>query len=435
MVSNKCSSDRSGINTAAVHKPLKTVSLFSGAGGLDVGLHSTGAYDILACVENNPRCCATLELNKRLGLFASPNTKILQRDLSHYHPRQLMDELDLEPGEVDVLVGGPPCQSFSTAGRRRTVQDPRGTLLWDFLAFVDALRPRAFLLENVRGLLSAALRHRPIADRPEKGGLPLGPDEEPGSVVAMWMDDLASIDADYRVDCFEVNAVNYGAPQLRERVLFFGNRTGHLAEFPEPTHGPDGLLPYATLRSALEGFNELSPVLMDFSPRKKRYLAMVPPGGNWRTLPPEIAEESMGRAFHAKGGRSGWWRRLSWDLPCPTIVTMPNHASTSMCHPDEVRVLSVGECARIQGFPDTWRFCGSPAEQMSQVGNAVPARLGEVSADVLVRQFEDEPPSARPQRFRRVYIKSHVRTRRWYSDGEAVVWEDGAARVARRLAA
>jgi len=348
------------------------VSLFTGAGGLDTGLDMTGGFNLLGCVELEPRYCETLRLNRDRGLFANSGTEIVEADLSSLDPFVLMEKLSLAPGELDLLVGGPPCQAFSTAGRRRSVADPRGTLLWDFLKFVEVLKPKYFLMENVRGLLSAAIRHRPIAHRPNKGGPPLEDDELPGSVVNLWVNDLAKIeDGAYRVDCFEVNAVNYGAPQLRERAIFIGNRLGQIIDFPTPTHGlvgangaaPVGQHPFRTLAAALDGFSEKDPVLMDFSPRKKSYLAQVPPGGNWRTLPEDIAKESMGKAFHAKGGRSGWWRRLSWDLPCPTVVTMPNHASTSMCHPDELRVLSVGECARIQEFPDGWCFCGSPLEQ------------------------------------------------------------------------
>ena len=109
-------------------------------------------------------------------------------------------------------------------------------------------------------------------------------------------------------------------------------------------------------------------MVLDFSPRKKKYLAMVPPGGNWRSLPVAIQKESMGKAWHAKGGRSGWWRRLNFDLPSPTLVTMPNHAGTALCHPTLLRALTLKEYALIQEFPEGWEFCGTPAEQYAQVG-------------------------------------------------------------------
>ena len=289
-----------------------------------------------------------------------------------------MEDLGLEPGDLDLLVGGPPCQAYSTAGRRRTVQDPRGTLIWRFLKYVETLQPRFFVMENVRGFLSAALKHRPLAERPEKGGEPLSPEEEPGSVVRLFANDLQNLGAAaYHVDGFEVNAVNYGAPQLRERVIFVGNRYNRRVDFPNPTHGHEegGLAPWRTLRDVIGHVDDAGDVIMDFSPRKKAYLALVPTGSNWRSMSREMQQESMGRAWHAKGGRSGWWRRLSYDLPCPTLVTMPNHASTSLCHPTELRALSLKEYALIQEFPEGWEFCGTPMQQYTQAGNAVPVRL------------------------------------------------------------
>jgi len=416
---------------AADPRRFTSLSLFTGAGGLDVGMEQTRQFELLACVELEPKFCKTLQDSRDAGLLGSPNTRINCADIANLDPFELMDELGLLPGDLDILVGGPPCQTWSTAGRRGTVQDPRGMLIWDFLRFVDAFKPKMFLMENVRGLLSGALRHRSIADRPEKGGHPLSPEERPGSAVAAWVEDLEKIDSGaYRVDVYEVNAVNYGAPQLRERVLFFGSRLGREVVFPEPTHGPlgTGLLPYRTLRDAIGGWHESNPVLMDFSPRKKKYLSMVPPGGNWRTLSEDYARESMGRAYYAKGGRSGWWRRLSWDLPSPTVTTLPNHSSTSMCHPEETRVLSVGECSRIQEFPDGWTFAGSPSEQMRQVGNAVPARLGRVAGFVIAHHLElpaVEDRDSRLEAYRRVYLKSHVRTRQWWKAGRAYIRIDG----------
>lgn len=424
-------------------KKYRALSLFSGAMGLDVGLEQSGRFRVLACVEREPAFCATIRRNRDAGHVGNRRLRVYEADITQLAPEQLLRDLHLKPGELDLLVGGPPCQSFSTAGRRGTVTDPRGTLIWHFLRFVDVLRPRFFLMENVRGLLSAALQHRPIKDRPEKGGASLGPEEEPGSVVRLFASDCRAIG--YRFDCFEVNAVNYGAPQLRERALFIGNRYGAVVDFPNPTHGNShsyadqrelfqetkGLLPYRTLGDAIHGLHEENPVIMDFSPRKKGYLALVPPGSNWRALPLELQRESMGEAWKAKGGRSGWWRRLSYDLPCPTVVTMPNHAGTSLCHPEEVRALTLRECALVQEFPEDWEFVGTPQEQYTQVGNAVPVRLGHVAGATLAAQMDTlakaqwRSLAAQSPHFRVIYVQSHVRTRQWFKDGEVFVWRDG----------
>ena len=414
--------------------------------GLDLGIEATAQFEIVACIEKVPTFCDTIRLNKRKQRLPE-KLEVIQADISQLSPARVLDTVGLRPEDIDVIVGGPPCQSFSTAGKRGTLQDPRGTLLWDFLRFVEHIQPKFFLLENVRGLLSAALRHRPIADRPEKGGPPLEDDEQPGSVVRLFARDLASLAGDgYHLDIYEVNAVNYGAPQIRERALFIGNRLGRQVDFPAPTHGPDGsvlanevqcglfgaekLLPWKTIGDAIGTLNDENPTVLDFSPRKKKYLDLVPPGSNWRSLPEDLQRESMGKAWHAKGGRSGWWRRLTFDLPCPTLVTMPNHASTSLCHPIETRALSIREYARIQEFPDEWEFCGSIAEQYTQVGNAVPTRLGKVAGNVIadhLRRTHDTDTrqgQSRPTEPRIIYLQSHVRTRQWFKDGKAIVWDD-----------
>jgi DNA (cytosine-5)-methyltransferase 1 len=424
------------------------VSLFSGGMGLDIGLEQTGRFRVVACVEKEPAYCETIWANQRSGRLHD-GLQVFCRPIEDLDPRELLDKAGLAPGEVDLLAGGPPCQSFSTTGKRGTVQDPRGTLLWQFLRFVEVLRPRFFVMENVRGLLSAALRHRPIAERPDKGGPPLAADEEPGSVVRTFADDLQELVGDrYHMDCFEVNAVNYGAPQLRERAIFIGNRFNAVVDFPDPTHGVpptsadgqrlldgfgDGPLPWRTLRDAIADLKDDQPEVLDFSPRKKGFLALVPPGSNWRSLPVDVQKASMGTAWHAKGGRSGWWRRLSYDLPCPTLLTMPNHAGTALCHPMETRALSLKEYARIQEFPDNWEFSGTTAEKYAQVGNAVPVRLARLAGDVIAEQLDQlserawAPYATAPVAYRIRYIQSHVRTRVWYKDGETVLWSDGQA--------
>lgn len=411
----------------------RLISLFSGAGGMDIGFDRTGKFELLACIENVPVFAQTLMKNRDAGRLGSQETKVINADIATVDPRKLIKELNLKPGDLDVLAGGPPCQSFSTAGKRGTVQDRRGLLLWEFMRFVEVFQPKYFVMENVRGLLSAALEHRPIKARPEKGGEPLKDSEQPGSVVNLWLADLKKATrGTYRVDCFEVNAVNYGSPQIRERVLFFGNNCDRLIDFPQPTHGNplkekliDGKKPFATLGEALDSVTKDDGEIMDFSSRKKSFLQQVPEGSNWRALPESIQEESMGKAWYAKGGRSGWWRRLTRELPSPTVVTMPNHASTAMCHPTETRALTLKECAAIQGFPSEWEFKGTTQQKYTQVGNALPTRLAEVAAEVLVNELEKQEnlhSSALPS-YRRVYLNSHVRTRQWFKRGETLFWK------------
>jgi DNA (cytosine-5)-methyltransferase 1 len=427
----------------------KVISLFSGAMGLDIGMHETGRFELLAAVEKVPAFCETIRQNVAAGRFGG-HPKVFEGDISNLDPFEVMRSVGLMPGQLDVLVGGPPCQSFSTAGRRGTTQDPRGTLLWQFLRFVDVMRPKVFVMENVRGLISAALKHRPISER---GSSPLEEDELPGSVVQLFARDLQALSgASYHMDVFEVNSVNYGAPQIRERVLFIGNRFNAEIDFPQPTHcnpieptassdsRQTSLLdedliksPWKTLGQALHGLNEKTPQVLDFSERKKSFLALVPPGSNWRSLPEEMQQESMGKAWFAKGGRSGWWRRLTAELPSPTLMTLPNHASTSLCHPTETRALSIREYARIQEFPDSWEFKGTLAEQYTQIGNAVPTRLGKVAGNVVAATLDQlaarkwRPYAVTRTGFRLVYIQSHVRTRKWFKDGKTFVWgEDDA---------
>lgn len=422
----------------------KVISLFSGGMGLDLGLDSTNRYEILACVEKEKVFCDTIRNNVAAGRL-NPNLKVFEGDISKLSPSEILESVGLQPGEVDLLVGGPPCQAFSTAGKRGTVQDPRGTLLWQFLRFVEYIQPKFFLMENVRGLVSAALRHRPISERPEHGGPPLADDEEPGSVLRKFSQDLQAIpNSAYHLDVFEVNSVNYGAPQIRERVIFIGNRFNMQADFPDPTHGQittpqpqsdlfssGSIKPWKTLREAIGDLQEENPTILDFSPRKKSFLSRIPQGSNWRSLPVELQQESMGKAWHAKGGRSGWWRRLTFDLPSPTLVTMPNHASTSLCHPTETRALTLREYARIQEFPDDWEFSGTTSEQYRQVGNAVPTRLGKVAGQVIascldtLRECNWQKLATSPEAYRIVYIQSHVRTRQWFKGGKTIVWSDG----------
>jgi len=386
------------------------LSLFSGALGLDIGLERSSRLEIACCVEVDPVSCATIRHNRDAGRLARSDVRVIEADISALDPLAVLEIAGLTSDAVDMIVGGPPCQAFSVFGKRRGLEDARGQLIFEFMRFVEVVRPRVFLMENVRGLLSLAYT--------------------PGAIKGSLFTEIQQRfqDMGYHTDCFLVNAANYGAPQIRERMLMIGNRFNLVADFPPPTHSnrsADRLPPFATLGDAIRDQPDPDRTIMDFSPRKKDYLALVPPGGNWRSLPIEIQKESMGKSWYLKGGRSAYWRKLSYEFPSPTIVTMPNHAGTSLCHPEELRPLSVGECALIQGFPAHWKFAGTPAEKYRQVGNAVPIVLsavaGQVCADLLENITGLAGPVAGPVLPSRVvHLRPHVRTRWWWKDGKVI---------------
>ena len=388
---------------------LRYVSLFSGAMGLDIGLGRAG-FECSVCNEIDPLAVGTIRLNR-------PGLPVVTDPAEGVTAAALSEAAGFDVRGIGLLAGGPPCQAFSVFGQRRGLRDGRGRLVFEFLRLVGEVRPRAFLMENVRGLHSMPLTPRGARGRKA--------DSENGSLLR----ELTRLfeETGYRVDCYLVNAVNYGAPQIRERLLCVGNLYDLDAEFPPPQYSNrpcDGLPGFRTLRDAIGGgFEDPDPSMMNFSPRKLKYLSMVPPGGNWRSLPERVQKESMGRAWHLKGGRSAYWRRLSFDFPCPTVMTMPNHAGTSMCHPAELRALTVGEMAAVQEFPREWMLSGSTADKCRQIGNAVPPRLGEVAGGAIRRLLAESdgmrPLGKRaPTPGRVVHLRPHVRTRSYFRGGE-----------------
>lgn len=417
------------LSLASVRKKIKYVSLFSGGMGLDIGLESQG-FDCVACNDIDAASVKTIKANR-------PKLPVIHDSIENVTRERLEDVSEVSLRGIELLAGGPPCQAFSVFGRRRGVEDERGQLIFQFARLVGELQPLTFLMENVRGLHSmsmvpkSALRDRSIPKWKAQHG----------SLLRELVNRFEEVG--YRVDCFLVNAVNYGAPQLRERLLCIGNRFNLKAEFPLPQFSnrpEDGLPRFKTLGEAIgSGFVDQDTTLMNFSERKLKYLSMVPPGGNWRSMPVDVQKESMGKTWYLKGGRSAYWRKLSFEFPSPTVVTMPNHAGTSMCHPNELRALTVGECAAIQEFPSDWRFIGSPMEKYRQVGNAVPVRLGAVAGgvvkDLLAKIGEAQKLTGRRLHVAKlesavIHIRPHVRTRSFWRDGTAYsgdlgYYEDG----------
>lgn len=396
---------------------MKYISLFSGGMGLDLGLEMAG-FECAVCVENDINAVKTIKFNKK-------NIPIFDKSIVEVSGENLKFSGGFVDEEVPLVVGGPPCQAFSVFGNRLGIEDARGQMLFEFVRVVNETRPKVFLMENVRGLLSMSV----VPEKSKKTANKEIPNEflEKGSLMNLLLQEFNKIG--YNVDCFVVNSVNYGAPQIRERVLLIGNRFGHSVKFPEPSHSNrsvDGLLPFKTLGDVLgegSGFIDEYPEVMNFSPRKLKYLSMIPSGGNWRSLPEEIQKESMGKSWYLKGGRSAYWRKLSFAFPSPTVVTMPNHAGTAMCHPEELRAISVAEAAAIQEFPKSWKFQGTTTSKFKQVGNAVPTRLGRVAGEVikeLLKEINIKSNAGSSVCGNTItHIRPHVRTRTFWKNGES----------------
>lgn len=355
-----------------------SISLFTGAYGLDLGLEQAGFHTVTV-VEKDRDAVKTIALNRP---FLQESA--IAREIQNVTSQQLLEEggrvlnlgRALKPQEVDLVTGGPPCQPFSTAGKRGSVMDPRGSLFMDFIRIVKEVQPRFFLMENVKGLLSASLRHRPINQR-GKDYPPLEPDEIPGSALKVVLSEMKEIG--YNVVYNLLEAADYGVPQNRERVIFIGSRDGETPTFPIPKYCKDGkILPkWRTLKDALTGLVDAKPEFMSYSESRLKYLRLLEAGQNWKHLPEDLKQEAMGGAYNSGGGKVGFYRRLSWDKPSPTITTSPHQKATDMCHPVELRSLTVRESAKLQTFPDDWIFYGSVSSKYKQIGNAVPVLLAK----------------------------------------------------------
>ena len=380
-----------GILSKQYKKKRPIISLFSGAMGLDLGLEAAG-LNVMVALECNPYPIATIGRNR-------PSLPLIDRPIEDVSSNEILEAAQLTPGEAFAVIGGPSCQVFSTAGRRRSLADPRSTMFKHFVRVIRDTQPKFFVMENVRGLLSAAVRHRPLKQRGP--GYPrLAEEEQLGSafrVVAETLRDLG-----YYCVFDVLNAADYGVPQTRQRLVIIGSRDGRKLRMPEPTHSPDGddgLPKWRTLGEALNDLNEDNPDYYHFCPAKERYIKLIPEGGNWRQLPEELRSAALGSAFRSWGGRSGFFRRLSRERPSPALTTRPDSKATTLCHPTELRPLTVGEYARIQQFPDDWVFEGSVRKKYEQVGNAVPIGLGRAIGNAIVTAARSHTRKKRLGRF------------------------------------
>lgn len=343
----------------------KVISLFSGAMGLDIGLQQAG-LNIVIGQDFDKACISTIVQN---------NHKVIAGDIRQINPQTILDASGIAQGKIFLVCGGPPCQPFSTAGQRKGINDPRGSLFMDYIRMIDKIRPRFFLMENVKGLMSS----------------PLKSDDPNGfkRVLDIILNEFAKLR--YKTVYGLLDAVNYGVPQFRERFIMIGSRDDEDIFLPLPTHfqmHQDPQRRWQTLRSAISDLENDPGEYSEMSESRLKYLKMVPMGGNWHDIPPELLKEAMGGAYLSGGGKVGFYRRLDYNQPCPTLTTSPAQKSTMLCHPTQDRPLSVREYARIQQFPDEWIFSGTISDKYKQIGNAVPVGLARAIGQSIIATAE-----------------------------------------------
>lgn len=370
------------------------ISLFSGAMGLDIGLAKAG-LNVVIGQDFDASCVKTMRANGH---------KVLEGDIREIEPQQFLSLTGLHIGEPFLICGGPPCQPFSTAGKRLGINDPRGSLFMDFIRMIDYIRPRFFVMENVKGIMSAPLKHVPLAERDEKD-----PEQRLGTVLDVILSEFNKLR--YKTVYGVLDAVNYGVPQFRERFVLIGSRDNEDIFLPIPTHfqmHQNQEYQWQSVRSVIEDLEFDRGECATLSDERLKFLKMVPEGGNWRDLPEYIIPIAMGGAYTSGGGKVGFYRRLSYDQPSPTVVTSPVQKATMMCHPTQNRPLSVKEYARIQQFPDNWIFTGTTASKYRQIGNAVPVGLAEAIGKAVIA-VADKSAVVETKRFRGTNVHNRIK--------------------------
>lgn len=387
---------------AALPRPLKTlysVDLFAGAGGLTEGFREQGFHP-LAANDFDADAAKTFQKNFE-------ETPFLLRSIADVSDKEMRDTAKLRVGQLDVLLGGPPCQAFSVYNHQRGFHDERSGLFREYLRIVEALEPKVVVMENVTGMTSL------------DGGRAV--DE-----IRTRLDELG-----YHVEFRILRAEDFGVPQERRRVFFVGSRIGPV-RWPAPSHGsPEDLLaanldPFVTVEDAIgdlpllrmgDGSDELRPytrtakteyqrdmrrgskgVTVHFAPVlapiNVQRMKHIPQGGSWRDIPTKLLPAGMKlarRSDHTK--RYG---RLKPSGLFSTILTKADLHWGAFIHPHQDRTLTVRECARAQSFPDAFEFIGARGEQYRQVGNAVPPKLAAAVAQAVREMIALEVPSTKP---------------------------------------
>lgn len=345
------------------------VSLFSGGGGLDIGVENAG-FRVLACVEIDPNCCDTLRHNQPKYM---PDARIINNDVRKVDPAKLMNELGLREGELDLLCGGPPCQTFSQIGKMDGLDDERGKLIFQMVRYAKVFRPKAVVIENVKALVKAK----------DQNGVE-------GGVLKKLKSALGRLG--YTVQSEVINAADYGVAQLRKRVFIVAVQPGFDFEFPTPSHGPKGRAPYRTIRTALRGLRAPSG---NRETGRNNHIDITPAGDRRRIS--YVPEGTYLARVEAPPSIKG--RLSKKDTTKFLRLARNRQANTLRCgeiffHPLQDRYLTPREYMRLHGFPDDYALRGPirgrsgsvrHLDQHRQVANSVPPPVAHVVAAATMK--------------------------------------------------
>ena len=349
-INSKFPKDLLDVSNIKPKKDYHVLELFAGAGGLALGLKQAGFHNV-GLVEFDHNACDTLRLNE-------PHWHIIEEDITKITSSKNGIYNYITPDtSVDLLSGGYPCQSFSYAGKKMGLNDTRGTLFYHYAEIMKQVKPKMFLVENVKGLLT----------------------NDHGRTLQTMINVFTNLG--YQVTYQVLNAWNYGIAEKRERLIMIGIRNDLAITFQYPK--PNSYKP--VLRDVLHNVPQSDG--QSYSQAKKAVMELVPAGGCWRNLPEEVAKKYMGKSYYSGGGKTGMARRLSWDEPSLTLTTSPSQKQTERCHPDETRPLTVREYARIQGFPDSWQFSGGIGSRYKQIGNAVAVNFAKMIGLAIINSL------------------------------------------------
>jgi DNA (cytosine-5)-methyltransferase 1 len=335
-----------------------TISLFSGGGGMDLGFSAAG-FQVCLCNDIDPYSCKTLSLNGRKKSFLH-SPVVVEKSIAGLSGKEILDRAKLREGQVDFVIGGPPCQAFSIFGRRQGLKDPRGNLVWEYLRIIKELRPIGFVFENVAGLKSI---HN-------------------GQLYTDLLESL-TCNGEYVVSDHNYEIADFGIPQYRNRIFFVGYRRGRRIPPMIPTHGP----PDAGL------FNDLRPWVT-----VGQVLRGMPEPGMGSGLPNHIGRVHSDRII-ARYKALEWGERdaktrinkLNPEKPSFTIIVGSDAGGgKGHVHPFIPREVTPRESARLQTFPDWWEFYGKGRHVIRQVGNAVPPLFAALLAEHIGQVIFDK---------------------------------------------